>query len=200
MVAAAKTLLEEMQGIFAYTESDEISILFPPTWDLFDRELEKAVSLSAGIASASVSLGSGARAHFDSRVCLAANKNLVVDYFRWRQSDAGRCALNGHCYWTLRNGGASVAEATKTLERQPISFKNELLFQHGVNFNDIPLWQRRGIGLYWEDYEKEGYNPVTGQSILTTRRRIKVDFELPIKEEYGALIAGIMECCAASNP
>jgi len=28
-----------------------------------------------------------------------------------------------------------------------IAGKNELLFQHGVNFNDLPLWQKRGIGL-----------------------------------------------------
>lgn len=52
MLATAKTLLEELHGIYAYTQSDEISVLFPPTWDLFDREVEKIVSVSAGIASA----------------------------------------------------------------------------------------------------------------------------------------------------
>ena len=27
-----------------------------------------------------------------------------------------------------------------------VSQKNELLFQAGINFNDLPTWQKRGIG------------------------------------------------------
>lgn len=52
MVETAQALLSELDGIYAYTESDEISVLFPPDWDLFDRSLEKLVSISASIASA----------------------------------------------------------------------------------------------------------------------------------------------------
>jgi tRNA(His) 5'-end guanylyltransferase len=37
--------------------------------------------------------------------------------------------------------------------------KNELLFQHGINFNDLPTWQRRGVGLYWQEYRIAGYDP-----------------------------------------
>ncbi|MFY0581847.1 tRNA(His) guanylyltransferase Thg1 family protein [Cystobacter fuscus] len=48
MVRTASALLEELQGIYAYTESDEISVLFRPEWSLYDREVEKLVSLSAG--------------------------------------------------------------------------------------------------------------------------------------------------------
>jgi tRNA(His) 5'-end guanylyltransferase len=43
MVETAKALLSELDGIYAYTESDEISVLFPPDCDLFDRSLEKIV-------------------------------------------------------------------------------------------------------------------------------------------------------------
>ncbi len=95
MITTATTLLEELQGLYAYTESDEISVLFPPEWDLFDRELEKLVSLSAAIASVAFTQAARVAGHFDSRVWLGANENLVEDYFRWRQTDAGRCALNG---------------------------------------------------------------------------------------------------------
>ena len=52
MVENSTALLLELDGIYAYTESDEISVLFPPDWDLFDRSLEKIVSISASIASA----------------------------------------------------------------------------------------------------------------------------------------------------
>src|SRR6185503_15900151 len=63
MVKTAQALLKELQGIYVYTESDEISILFPPQWSLFDRELEKAVSVSAGIASSAFTLACGESAH-----------------------------------------------------------------------------------------------------------------------------------------
>ena len=33
MVHTAQALLQEMQGIYAYTESDEISVLFRPDWE-----------------------------------------------------------------------------------------------------------------------------------------------------------------------
>jgi len=192
MVRTAQALLEQLGGLYAYTESDEISLLLPRDWALFDREQEKAVSLSAGLASATFSLASGVPAHFDSRAWLGTAKTDVVDYFRWRQADATRCALNGWCYWTLRKAGKSVAEATATLKQQTAAFKNELLFQHGINFNDVPAWQRRGVGLYWESYEKEGYNPKLNQKVTARRRRIKVDGELPMKEEYGRLIQRIL--------
>jgi tRNA(His) guanylyltransferase len=192
MVRTAQALLEKLQGIYAYTESDEISILFRPEWDLFDRELEKAVSVSAGIATATFTHACGEPAHFDSRVWLGANEELVVDYFQWRQTDATRCALNGWCYWTLRRAGKSVREATRTLEGKSVGFKNELLFQNGINFNDLPAWQRRGTGLYWQTYEKEGYNPKEGKKVVATRRRVKIDAELPMKEDYDKMVRRII--------
>ena len=188
MVQTAKALLEELQGIYAYTESDEISILLAPDWDFFDRSWEKIVSISASIAGATFTHAAQTIVNFDSRVWLGVNKSQVVDYFNWRQADATRCALNGWCYWTLRKAGESVGKATSALEGKSVAFKNELLFQHGINFNNLPAWQRRGTGLYWEIYEKEGYNPIEKKAVVTKRRRIKVDEELPMKEAYGEFI------------
>jgi tRNA(His) 5'-end guanylyltransferase len=74
-----------------------------------------------------------------------------------------------------------------------VEFKNELLFQHGVNFNEVPLWQRRGTALYWETYEKEGFNPVSGETVRAVRRRVNVDRELPMKEEYAAMVRRLLE-------
>ena len=69
-----------------------------------------------------------------------------------------------------------------------VAAKNELLFQAGINFNDLHSWQKRGIGLYWETYEKIGTHPKTGDSVSTKRRRIKVDYDLPMKEAYSVFI------------
>ena len=116
MVQTARVLLDALQGCYAYTESDEISVLCPPEWELFDRKLEKVVSLSAGIASSAFTHACGVPVQFDSRVWLGARESQVVDYFRWRQADATRCALHGWCYWTLRQAGKSSKAATAELQ------------------------------------------------------------------------------------
>jgi tRNA(His) guanylyltransferase len=192
MSRAAAALLEELQAVYSYTESDEISVVASPEWELFDRELEKIVSVSAGIASAAFTHASSHAAHFDGRVWVGASLGDVIDYFRWRQSDAARCALNGWCYWVLRKSGKSVAEATRILEGASRSDKNELLFQNGINFNDVPAWQRRGTGLHWERFEKEGVNPMTQERTVAQRRRIRYDEELPMGDEYGHFLEGIL--------
>lgn len=193
MLNAGRALLQELGGLYACTHSDEISVLLPRNWNLWDRELEKLVSISAGIASAAFTSAAGEPAHFDSRIWLGAEEALVLDYFRWRQSDAGRCALNGWCYWTLRGEGIAAGEAERALSRQSWSAKHELLFQRGINFNDLPPWQRRGVGLLWEEYERPGTDPRTGATVTTRRRRIRVEEELPMKDDYAAMIAGLVE-------
>lgn len=188
MVVAAAGLLATLHAVYAYTESDEISVLLPRDTDIFDREVEKLVSIAAARASATLSLACGEVAEFDGRVWVGSREQDVIDYFRWRQSDASRCALNGWCYWTLRGAGATQKAATARLEGASVATKNELLFTHGINFNDIPAWQRRGTGVYWEAYEKTGLNPVTGETVVATRRRVRVDETLPMKEEYSSFV------------
>ena len=86
-----------------------------------------------------------------------------------------------------------MKDATDSLLRLSVPDKNELLFKRGINFNRLPAWQKRGIGVYWEDYEKEGFNPKLGTSTKAVRRRLKVDMELPIKDAYDGFIAGRLE-------
>ncbi len=193
MTQTSVALMEELQALYSYTESDEISVLLPYSWRLFDREVEKIVSLSASIASAKFSLSFGGLAHFDSRIWFASQKQDVIDYFRWRQSDAARCSLNGWAYWTLRKSGQTKQQATRILNKATRSEKNELLFERGINFNDLPVWQRRGTGVRWEQYEKSGRNPVTGETVLTTRRRLTVDEDLPMKDDYDRYLTTLLE-------
>ena len=130
---------------------------------------------------------------FDCRLSELPNVDLVVDYFRWRNEDAHRNALNAHCYWLLRKEGQSVQQATAALNRLSVAQKNEMLWQRGINFNDLPLWQRRGAGVYWERFEKTGTNPVTQEVVSTTRKRLKTDLELPMRDEYGSLVRALVD-------
>jgi tRNA(His) 5'-end guanylyltransferase len=185
--------------VYGYTQSDEISLLLHRDETLFDRKLRKLTSVLAGEASARFTLSLGAVACFDCRICELPNKQLVIDYFRWRSEDALRNALNAHCYWLLRKQGASVSEATTRMLGLSVSDKNELLFSHGVNFAKLPAWQRRGIGLYWENYDKEGKNPKTGATTKTSRRRIKVDMDLPIKEAYADFMQKLVSAAVPAS-
>ncbi len=89
--------------------------------------------------------------------------------------------------------GCSVNDATKRLEGQSVAYKNELLFGYGINFDALPSWQKRGIGIWWDDAEKEGYNPITEKLMTTTRRELHTEIELPLREEYASFIAKLLE-------
>ncbi|HBN76337.1 MAG TPA: guanylyltransferase [Planctomycetaceae bacterium] len=194
MTATAKSLMEcGFRVIYAYTESDEISILFDLDEQTYGRKLRKYNSTLAGEASAQFSIMLGQPASFDCRISQLPSEVLVVDYFRWRNEDSVRNALNAWCYWTLRENGKDKEQATKQLIGISVSQKNELLFQYGINFNNLPNWQKRGVGLYWEEYDKSSINPMTSQTVITSRRRIRLDYDLPIKDAYGQFVQSIIQ-------
>ena len=75
-------------------------------------------------------------------------------------------------------------DATRQLEGKSVSYRNELLFTDGINFNALPSWQKRGVGMYWVSEERAGENPVTRQAVVSIRRRLHTEYELPFGEEY----------------
>ena len=110
MVDTAKKLCEEIQGAqLAYTQSDEISVLVhcykklnSSPW--FDNQVQKMVSVAAGVASAYFTAQSHRiwgpvvedlegrsikPAVFDARVFVIPEAD-VCNYFLWRQQDATR--------------------------------------------------------------------------------------------------------------
>lgn len=178
---------------YGWTSSDEISLLFRWNEDTFGRKERKLISILAGEGSAAFSVALGRPACFDCRLSQLPTPALVLDYFRWRSADAHRNAITNHCFWLLRRLGASAHEATERLSGWTYTQKNDLLFQHGINFNELPVWQRRGVGLVWEGYTKMGVNPQTGEPELLERRRIRRDLELPRGDAYDAYLRAIMD-------
>ena len=183
MVETVKGLVADsgMEIVCGYTQSDEISLLFTRDAQAFGRKVRKLNSILAGEASARFSLLLGLPAVFDCRIIPLPNEELVCDYFSWRMEDAHRNCLNAWCYWTLRKEGWSADKASRELEGKSVAFKNEFLFQRGINFNDLPVWQRRGVGVYWREYEKVGHNPITGEDVTATRREVFADYDLPLR-------------------
>lgn len=100
---ATLRLCETVEGVaFAYTQSDEISLLLtdfgsPTTQAWFDGNIQKLASVSASIATAHFNevfpvdkLG-----YFDSRVFTIPDFIEVYNYFVWRQEDAIRNSISG---------------------------------------------------------------------------------------------------------
>jgi len=193
MVETTKYLNEVgFNVLYSYTQSDEISLLIHPNDVTFNKKIRKLNSILASEASAKFSLLLGDIGSFDCRICQLPTKELVVDYFRWRNEDAHRNALSAHCYWLLRRQDKTARQATSILDKTTNADKNELLFKNGINFNDLPNWQKRGIGMYWEDYEKKAINKKTGEEVTCQKKRLKIHYELPMREDYSQFIIEIL--------
>ena len=93
----------------------------------------------------------------------------------------------------LRKENYSKNEATKFIEHKTTAEKNELLFSRGINFNDLPNWQKRGVGLYWIKTLKSGYNPNDNSEVQVERNVIYTDLDLPMREEYSDFILKMLE-------
>lgn len=194
MVNTVKALMDcGFRVLYGYTESDEISLLFDSEENTFGRKVRKYNSILAGVASSAFSLELGQPAVFDCRVIPLPNIELVQDYFLWRQEDANRNALNSWCYWTLRKEGMSVAEATAAVSGKSVAYKNEMLFERGINYDKLPSWQKRGTGVWWDTVEKPGYNPVKKREETAVRRTLRTEYELPYGAEYAELISSFLE-------
>lgn len=193
-------LMENLGAIYGYHQSDEISLLLPRDTIVFDRRYEKLISVSAGLASSAFTSHLGAHhpeleeePHFDARLIVACTQNQVWRYFNWRQQDATRNCLNSWCHWTaILTDEMSPTAAGKLFEEKDVEFKNEFLFKHGINFNDRPVWEKRGTGRRFVAFKKEGFNPVTKQKTLVDRRRIEAIPELPHGFGYHELIVDIL--------
>ncbi|MGF1756723.1 hypothetical protein L4D76_02000 [Photobacterium sagamiensis] len=193
MLETVKHLMQcGFKVLYGYTYSDEISLLLDVNDNTFERKERKLNSVLAGEASAKFSLLLGALGVFDCRVCQLPNRELVIDYFRWRSEDAYRNSLNAYCYWTLRKEGASPKYSAATFIKMSAAEKTEFLLKKGINFNELPSWQKRGMGIHWESYEKKAINPITGESVKANRKRLKVDLELPVKDHYSDFIGNVL--------
>lgn len=194
MVETTKHLMNcGFKVIYAYTQSDEISLLFDFNEKTFSRKVRKYISILAGEASAKFSTLLGGVGAFDCRLSQFPNQDLVIDYFRWRNEDAHRNSLSAHCYWKLRKEGFTKVEATKRIEGLSIADKNDLLFSYGINYDALPSWQKRGIGFYWQEIEKESFNPKTNEITKAIRNSIFIDYELPLKNSYCDFIITVLK-------
>jgi tRNA(His) 5'-end guanylyltransferase len=206
MCSAMYAVFTKFQGIYGYTQSDEISILLRRDFADFNRSLEKVVSLSASLATSSfVATMSGydtigckemrdKTPHFDSRVWIGALDHQVVDYFRWRQADCMRNCVYGWTYWTLVKKGMSRRSATKKLHGVGTEGKHEILHQEGVKIDEIADWQKNGTGIAWREHFKSVKSAPGSPEYPAhvARREAMFNWSLPIKDDYSEFIRELL--------
>lgn len=193
MVETAKHLMDcGFRAVYAHTQSDEISVLLHPDDRTFERKTRKVVSILAAEAAAAFSSRLHQPAAFDCRLSQLKQENEVVDYFRWRQADAIRNALNAHCYWAMRKAGLSPSQAAEEMKGLTAEQKIELLARSAVDFDSLPAWQRLGIGVVWSVVEVPGRNPITGEDVTAERRRLCALLELEQGADYGRFVGNLI--------
>ena len=180
MATASEMLLRDsgLGARFVFTFSDEINAFFCEA--PFRGRVEKLDSIAASfVASAlTLALAPSAPLAFDSRTIPMRGRD-VTPYLAWRQSEAWRNHVHAYGYHSLRQSGCNAHEAHEKLYRMTSSDIHELLFLQGTNLAKTPVWQRRGILIYREAYEKKGFDGVTGRTIEAQRFKIVQDWNVP---------------------
>lgn len=170
---SVKYLMTNITDIYrVHFHSDEISLYFVKESEWFDRRVEKITSITAGMMSSKFSLTTGKEAHFDSRVLITPTQADIDAYEQDRRLNAFRGCVNSYSFYKLADI-CGVKEATKFLSDLKSKERQEFLFQvFEVNIAKAPAWQRVGVFFEWEEYEKEGYNPIKKEKVMAIRRRI----------------------------
>ena len=192
MWETTKYLCSNIQGCkVGYTQSDEISLLLNDYESIdscawFDKNVQKMVSISASMATLAFNNSFKKivdewineeencneklndtynkrtdTALFDSRVFVIPSEE-VNNYFVWRQQDATRNSIQ-------MIGQANFAH--KQLHGKSCNQIQEMLFQDkAINFNNLPVYQKRGVCILKETYFKQE----------AQRTRWAVDEDIPI--------------------
>ena len=192
-------LCNNIQGSqIAYVQSDEISILVHDYKKLtssawFDKEIQKICSVSAGMASAFFSLNSGPifangscdegkvrqddlkLAVFDSRVFILPEAE-VCNYFIWRQQDASRNSVQ-----MLARSLYSHKECNNKNNSQ----LQEMIFQKGQNWDEIPVTYKRGSCIRkksWHNNESKMAWWIDNTIPIFTQNRNYINHQLVVEE------------------
>lgn len=181
MVAAARMLVEQssLGPEWAFTFSDEVSLLFKEL--PFDGRLEKLDSvIPSYMASAlTIALRVETPLAFDSRV-IPVHPEEIPEYLAGRQAETWRNHMQSYGFYTFVSEGMGEKEAAAKMKGMKFEDIHELMWQRGVNLNETPGWQRKGVFIYRKKTTREGYNPIKGEKVSVERREVVEDWDPPL--------------------
>ncbi|KAI1374747.1 glycoside hydrolase family 55 protein [Hypoxylon crocopeplum] len=189
MIATCSDLLLNLfpRATIAYTQSDEITLVFPEGVQLFNERVQKLASLAASycsvrfnahLATASAS-GAGdepnvtnvllGTAHFDARFFSVPSVEEALNCLLWRcRGDAVRNSVSAFARTLFSQSqmhGKTSVELVEMMRRE----KN-------VTYEEaVPRWALEGCLVKREQYHYEGTNTQSGKTETTTRTRTRVE-------------------------
>jgi tRNA(His) 5'-end guanylyltransferase len=197
MVSTCTVLVAEsgLNPDLAFTFSDEINLYF--TKLPFGGRVEKIDSIAASYAASSFTraLGGTMLVAFDARV-IPATPAYAIEYLTNRQAEAWRNHINAYCQQALIEDGMDARKAAEELRGLRAKDLHEMMHRRGLNLAATPAWQRRGTLVYKKTTEKEGYNPITGETVIAERSAVFAESDLLLftspagKEFLGNVLAG----------
>lgn len=148
-------LIKQTQASFGYTQSDEISLVYTPERIMFNGRIEKICSVFASLTSVLFNLKLAEQYKqnepekivksnelmpiFDCRVFSVPSKEEALNAVLWREFDAVKNSIN-----VLAQSLFSFKEL-QNLNGKQLQYK--MLTEKDVNWNDLPLEQKRGTYL-----------------------------------------------------
>lgn len=189
MIATSTDLLQHFPAAtVAYTQSDEITLVFPTGVQGFNNRVQKLSSLAASYCSVRFNahlatfltanpepkvkdsaFGMLGTAHFDARFFAVPTVQEALNCILWRcRNDAVRNSINAFAR-TLYTSNQMHGKTANEL-------KEMMKTKKGVVFEDtVPRWAVEGSLLKREQVEHEGVNKKTGQIEKTLRTRTRVE-------------------------
>lgn len=195
MDAVARELCAEITGsVFAYAQSDEISVLFTDfgsigTEPWFGGVVAKQTSIAAALATAVLNeRRPGKRALFDARVFTLSDPVEVANCFVWRQRDAVRNAISM---------AAQSVFSHRQLHGVNGDQMQEMLFtEHGINWSDYPAGCKRGRIAVKRTGEREvtftHKRTLAEETVLAMRSWWEVEAAPHFTAEPGGFLAGVI--------
>ena len=171
-------LFREFSPALVYTFSDEISLLLGNV--PFDGRIEKIDSVMASFTSSSFVMHYDVDFKkppaFDCRVIPVSDED-ILKYFRWRQEESWKNCIASHGISFLKSK-YSNNEANDKINGLSSSEIHELLYQNGINLNDVETYKKRGIAVYRKNKKVEGFNKKENKNQVSYRSYVFTDWEV----------------------
>lgn len=168
MVRTSSHLLGgDICGRFGFVEQLEVSLLMDHKI-VADRwgDATDLQTFLVALASSKMSLQVDDEALFTCNLYSFSKSDLVIAYFMWRQQEAYLKSLDRYCVFVLSKDASAETVASILDGLGPLE-KEEILRQNGIEYTDLPSWQRRGAGVS-----------------LTAENKVLVDTNLPEDNAY----------------
>ena len=179
MAEVCEDLFREFSPSLVYTFSDEISLLLDKI--PFDGRIEKINSVIASFTASSFVIHYGVEFKkppaFDSRIIPIGDED-IPKYFKWRQDESWKNCIASHGISYLKTK-YSNDEANDKINGMKSNEIHELLYQNGINLNDVETYKKRGIAVYRKNKKVVGFNKKENKDQVSYRSYIYVDWDVP---------------------